>query len=515
MSQVVETKAEIDAEVGPDEKSEDAGLNQNQPSPGDLGVEAAAAGDIEKQEPVRDVVQEAIVAAQQQLQANQEHRQESGEVRMVTLVQWSAFTPDQLHGVLESGLHPTLVVPLQQEEVDPKVYGEHMEIIQKFTKAEIVPEIRVGSSLEKSVSHICAVITPYISNRSDELIKFSEVTPSEATDLIASGFYVLSSYRTFCPVAYVDEGQVVEDLDSPVVFNETVFFVQSKNLSKFRRDPLRYLCHPVPYIRPLCVPRCVVIGTPYGGVSTHTKMLVESTGAVHLTASACVNWLLTKRDGTDDLKRRHCQLAHDSLSALTATEEDVAGSKLDDSFVAQAIHRRVRAVDCRTRGWILEGFPMTENQSRLLMEAGVEPLKVFVVTVSLEEASASRRQQKRAAYMTTESLKKPATPAASAHDSGRADSFSDSDDDAHSLKLAAKENTQEQVKKEGLDWGDIETRVLRPPELTQRSFNMHWEKVVADLNRVRVFYAEVCVVCTYTYSKGIVILYLCRDLLYF
>ena len=74
--------------------------------------------------------------------------------------------------MLESGLHPTLVVPLQQEEVDPMVYRENMEIIQDFTKAKIVPEIRVESSFKRSVSYICSVLTPYISNRSDELVKF-------------------------------------------------------------------------------------------------------------------------------------------------------------------------------------------------------------------------------------------------------------------------------------------------------------------------------------------------------
>lgn len=47
------------------------------------------------------MVQEAIVAVQQKLQANQEHRQESGAVRTVTLVQWSSFIPDQLISCME------------------------------------------------------------------------------------------------------------------------------------------------------------------------------------------------------------------------------------------------------------------------------------------------------------------------------------------------------------------------------------------------------------------------------
>ena len=492
MTQVVET-TETQEELVAENDSANNNGKARKPSTGDGGD-----GDVETKEPVRDVVQEAIVAAQQQLQANQEHRQESGAVRMVTLVQWSAFSPDQLHGVLESGLRPTLVVPLREAGVDPAVYKEQLEIIGEFTNAEILPEIRVGSSIQRSVSHICAVIAPYISNRSDELIKFAEVGRSEATELLASGYYVLSSYRSFCPVAYVDEGQVVQDLDSPVVFNETVFFVQNKNLSKFQRDPLRYLCHPVRYIRPPCVPRCVVIGTPYAGVSTQSEMLVESTGAVHLTASACVDWLLTKRTGTEDLRKRHSRLAHDTLAALTTTEEEDARGKLDDSLVAHAIRARVRALDCRTRGWILEGFPMTEKQSRLLMEAGVEPLKVFVVTISIEEASALRRQHQRSAYMTADALKRTAIPMASSDDNGKGDSFSDSDDDAESVKLADKASTEEQLQA-GLDWENIETQVLRPPELNQRSFNVHWEKVVADLKRVRVFYAEASLLCHYLF----------------
>ena len=67
------------------------------------------------------------------------------------------------------------------------------------------------------------------------------------------------------------------------MFNETVFFVQGKNLNRLLRDPLRYLCH--------------------------------------------------------HLRKRHSQLAHDCLSVLTASEEEGAGGKLDDSFVAQALLR--------------------------------------------------------------------------------------------------------------------------------------------------------------------------------
>lgn len=98
----------------------------------------------------------------------------------------------------------------------------------------------------------------------------------------------------------------------------------------------------------LCV---ILFGPPGSGKGTQAKFLKQALGMAHIS--------------TGDMLREH-MAAGDALGLeVSATMQ--AGGLVPDETVNRMVEERIERADCKT-GFILDGFPRTVNQAKLLVE---------------------------------------------------------------------------------------------------------------------------------------------------
>jgi adenylate kinase len=103
--------------------------------------------------------------------------------------------------------------------------------------------------------------------------------------------------------------------------------------------------------------KVIIAGAPASGKGTQCETIKNEFGLVHLS--------------TGDILRVAVQ-QETSLGLLAKPFMD-SGNLVPDSLVIDLILNRLKQHDCRTRGWLLDGFPRTKSQADALRESGIIP----------------------------------------------------------------------------------------------------------------------------------------------
>lgn len=158
--------------------------------------------------------------------------------------------------------------------------------------------------------------------------------------------------------------------DFSVIYRDKLYYT----ISQEERD--EFLSKPEKYAQaetvPLEIPyktSCIVLGPPKSGKSELCKKLSISEGLTYLKISLIVK----------DFSEMDSVLGK-LLQNLLQT-----GKELPDELMISLLQKRLAMRDCVENGWILEGFPKTLKQARLLVENGISPDLIFSVTLSKEE----------------------------------------------------------------------------------------------------------------------------------
>lgn len=109
--------------------------------------------------------------------------------------------------------------------------------------------------------------------------------------------------------------------------------------------------------------KLIVSGAPASGKGQQCELLVKSLGLVHLS--------------TGEVYRS----AKDSELGKKAHEYLDNGDKVPDEVVVPLVAQRLQQPDCLAKGWLLDGFPRSQMQAKMLADAGVVPDKLIVVEV--------------------------------------------------------------------------------------------------------------------------------------
>jgi adenylate kinase len=129
-------------------------------------------------------------------------------------------------------------------------------------------------------------------------------------------------------------------------------------------------------------PCLILFGPPGSGKGTQAKLLRESRGLAHISTG---DMLRERTASTDDELGRE-------LAAIMQS-----GSLVPDELVNRMVEKRIEQPDC-AEGFILDGFPRTVNQTRLLVgllsEKGIDPLVIHLkVDYNVIVARLSGRRQ--------------------------------------------------------------------------------------------------------------------------
>lgn len=99
----------------------------------------------------------------------------------------------------------------------------------------------------------------------------------------------------------------------------------------------------------------IIAGAPASGKGTQCELIKQNFGVVHLS--------------TGDMLR--AAVADGTPVGKQAKEYMDAGKLVPDEVIIGVVKDRLNEEDCRTKGWLLDGFPRTKAQADALAECGV------------------------------------------------------------------------------------------------------------------------------------------------
>lgn len=114
---------------------------------------------------------------------------------------------------------------------------------------------------------------------------------------------------------------------------------------------------------PLQPVRCCILGPLGSGRTTLSSALAARYGAVHVDVAAIVR----------EMKERG------------AVSGDTLVEQVDDAALCEAVRARLEQYDCGHKGWILDGFPLTKQQSQFLSAAHLMPARAVQLSCSADE----------------------------------------------------------------------------------------------------------------------------------
>lgn len=101
--------------------------------------------------------------------------------------------------------------------------------------------------------------------------------------------------------------------------------------------------------------KLIIAGAPASGKGTQCELIKEKYGVTHLS--------------TGDMLR--AAVAAGSEVGTLAKEYMDAGKLVPDEVIIGVVQDRLKQEDCKTNGWLLDGFPRTPAQADALAAAGV------------------------------------------------------------------------------------------------------------------------------------------------
>ncbi|KAJ9436611.1 Adenylate kinase 5 [Diplonema papillatum] len=131
-------------------------------------------------------------------------------------------------------------------------------------------------------------------------------------------------------------------------------------------DPLEFVDR---FVKSVPKPKLVIKGPPASGKGTQCEKLVRHLGVVHIS--------------TGDLLRTEVKNGTSVGKQVAAFMKD--GSLVPDELVIAIVKKRLSEPDARQHGWLLDGFPRTAVQARMMRDEGIVPQAVTKLEVPREE----------------------------------------------------------------------------------------------------------------------------------
>ncbi|XP_066533319.1 adenylate kinase 9 [Hoplias malabaricus] len=303
----------------------------------------------------------------------------------------------------EQELEATLLVefPLQEEEdaeeAEPESVAEErleMEIGERFdtddsniTKmVELIAELQIPRLIINAgrKPHIVRYqllqkVQPLVENREALFQQCRLINYGVARKLLHSSYKFYSTFGCWDPVRYA-EGDLMPHVQStlnpsfPVLFHSFVYFFASKeSRNTFRLNPIKFLRQPRP--NPSLPLKLAIIGPPKSGKTTVSCMFAQEYGLARLSIGEVMRMVLSNQSNTE--------LATQMLNHLNQ------GLTVPDELAIQCLEVVLMTLVCSTRGYVLDGFPMTKRQADLMEAHSIIP--VLVIELQLDTVEVLRR----------------------------------------------------------------------------------------------------------------------------
>ncbi|XP_060872308.1 adenylate kinase 9-like [Metopolophium dirhodum] len=252
--------------------------------------------------------------------------------------------------------------------------------MREFAETSNIPWITVSGPDSQSAA--MSKITEVLGTNTDAPFESTyEVDLETAEDMLRAGEVHLSQFGRWCPVQAFREGsadhpsvrQFCQDLAdghvNPVVHRKYVYYVAGgpENRDEFTRQPLKYVLGqsgmpPSPSSFPL---KIAVVGPPGSGKSRCAQELCFRFGLQLIRIEDAINAYLKEYQWTD--------VAKAAIGTLRR------GDALSEETLAEVVTTATFGGRATTWGYVIDGYPVTEKQFKLLDGTGVMLHAVFVL----------------------------------------------------------------------------------------------------------------------------------------
>jgi len=250
--------------------------------------------------------------------------------------------------------------------------------MRDFAEKSNIPWITVSGPNSQSAA--MSKITEVLGANTDAPFESTyEVDLETAEDMLRAGEVHLSQFGRWCPVQAFREGSVDPSIRkfcpdladghvNPVVHRKYVYYVAGQeNRDEFSRQPLKYVLgqsgvSPSPSSFPL---KISVVGPPGSGKSRCAQELCFRFGLQLIQIEDAINAYLKEYQWTD--------VAKTAIGTLRR------GDALSEETLAEVVTTATFGGRATTWGYVIDGYPVTEKQFKLLDCAGVMLHAVFVL----------------------------------------------------------------------------------------------------------------------------------------
>jgi len=202
------------------------------------------------------------------------------------------------------------------------------------------------------------------------------VSVALAKRLLNSGHKHPSIFGKWDPVDLLNKNACVQPLQTPAtpscaaVYRQHVYFLSSpENRNLFMDQPRRFVTQPPP--KPSIPIQIAIIGPPKSGKTTLANKFASEFDMVRLSIGEAIRGIMSTLPRSE-LVRQMNEFLH-------------RGKALPDELAVQALQCQLLDMKCQTRGFILDGYPVTLKQIELLNEQHIVPHKVIQLEVPNDE----------------------------------------------------------------------------------------------------------------------------------
>ncbi|RQM22619.1 hypothetical protein B5M09_003349 [Aphanomyces astaci] len=271
-------------------------------------------------------------------------------------------TPVQAKAMVDAGIVPDLVLVLHvpDDEVVARISGRRVDLTTGKTYHVTFNPPPPGVDVVQR------------SDDNEETIRVRLATYHANCDAVVDTFVPLST------ILHVDgmlpKPGVVKSVDTAIEVVETIARkgggYADEELSLSESDHLRLakkavLRHAAVASQTHQPPTVAVLGPPGSGKSYHCHWLHEHLGVVHFSVG--------------EMLRR--SIDAETRVGVKAKVYVEVGDVVPDSLIVGTTVEILRARECRTNGWALDGFPRTSGQAKALVEHDIVPDIVVVLDV--------------------------------------------------------------------------------------------------------------------------------------
>ncbi|CAF3709748.1 unnamed protein product [Adineta steineri] len=265
---------------------------------------------------------------------------------------------------------------IEQQITDVK---EKIEGVKKNFQEEFVPYATINAADKPRYvkNRIIKKLERYITLRQNLFERVYPIKPQLAEQLIDNGYLHYSKFGKFCPVS-LHKGDCFPPAFGPekpprtAVYRKHVYYLADEEArNEFIKNPILYTQQPPP--KSLVPAKIALLGPPKSGKTTVVKRLIEELGCMRISIGDAIRYILEKQ--------RHTVLGKD-LQALL-----LKGSDISPETAIRCLEITLMNAKCQTRGFILDGFPLTKKHVELLTEKGIIPYKLFELECDVTECT--------------------------------------------------------------------------------------------------------------------------------